>query len=164
MNRFSSELKSEDDQMYCKTILVRHIPPNDNIVEELKEYFLQEFPDLTISGIQLISDVRQLDFLEQSYTNAANALRYAEENNINNETKRYMIRPYNFSQLFCCCNCNRMDAANFYENEMKEMEKQIYDELQIIPTQPFRSAFITFEKEFMAMKYDVFFNNNNIKY
>ncbi|XP_075677872.1 mechanosensitive cation channel TMEM63A-like isoform X2 [Dermatophagoides pteronyssinus] len=135
MNRFSSELKTDDDLMFCKTLLIRRIPILDNLVEKLKIYFDEKFPDVKISGIQLIADVRELDSLEQSYQNAVNALKYCEE--INNELrlqqqqqqpeensniqqqqqgvviilennvndKRFMIRPINCNRLFGCCIC-----------------------------------------------------------
>ncbi|OTF73678.1 hypothetical protein BLA29_014173, partial [Euroglyphus maynei] len=70
MNRFSNELKTDDDLMFCKTLLIRRIPILDNLVEKLQQYFNEKFPDIKITGIQLIADVRQLDSLEQSYLNA----------------------------------------------------------------------------------------------
>lgn len=158
MHHFSSSLKTDDDMMFIKTLLIRRIPIVEELVDKLQLYFRTRFTNrIRISGIQLITDVRQLDSLEQSYTSASNALKYCEEINNSNEIntdddKRFMIRPYNFSQLGCCCCKKEHDGAQFYSLEKEELTMKIHDELKNISSRPARSAFITFETEQMAME------------
>lgn len=156
MNYFSKILKTEDDLMSRTTLLFRRIPiPQETEMKQtLLDYFHQQFPQVTITGIQLIYDYRRLEELEQDYVNAMNAKQFCEHYNGKHHNP-IDLRPYTLGRFACCCCCcNKVDGLEYYTQEQEKINGKINKELEKMGRLPPGTAFVNFETEKMTMEYE----------
>lgn len=154
MNYFSKVLKTDDDLMSRTTLLIRRIPvlKDTDTKQALQQYFQQNFPDATITGIQFIYDYRDLEDLEQEYVNTMNSKQFCEEHN-SKSGHQIRLRPYTLGRFACCCCCcTKVDGVEYYTEEKTEINNKINKELHQMASLAPASCFITFENEKMAME------------
>lgn len=155
MHYFSKVLKTDDDLMSRTTLLIRQIPnvKDTGVKESLQEYFQQKFPQVTITGIQLIHNYAKLEELEQEYVNIMNALQYSETLN-ENRPVRVTIRPYACGRLICCICCvQKVDAVEYFTDERNRVNDKINREVHQMAELPARAAFISFERDKTTNEY-----------
>lgn len=153
MNHFSKVIKSDDEQITRRTLLIRRVPKFTNTKQVLIDYFRQSFPDCVIYGIQLVYDFNELETLELEFQNVLNAKEYCEEYN-RLSGKNISIRPFCLGQIgcCCCCCCPSTDGLQYYTESKTTVESDIKKTLDVTFSRPTGSAFITFETEKQAME------------
>ena len=153
MNHFSKVIKSDDEHVTMRTLLIRRIPKFKNTKEILINYFEQTFPDCSIAGIQLVHDFTELETLELEYRNVVNAKQYCQKHNSQFEDS-FIIRPYCLGQLgcCCCCVCTSTDGLKYYTDTETKVTNDVRNELNKCFDSPAGSVFVTFETEKEAME------------
>ncbi len=145
----------DDDQFARRTLLIRRIPEVENIKKVLIDYFNKNFPDCVIGGIQLVYDFRDLELLQNEFSNVVKAKAYCEEYN-RQSVEKYTLRPYCLGQFGCCCCfcCPKTDGLEYYNKRELELSHDIKNELMNKFSKPTGSVFITFQRERMAMEWE----------
>ncbi|XP_054152940.1 CSC1-like protein 1 [Oppia nitens] len=153
MNHFSKVIKSDDENITRRTLLIRRIPKFKNTKEILINYFQQSFPDCHITGIQVVHDFTDLQSLELEYQNAVNAKEFCD-NYQTKHNQKLSIRPYCMGQLgcCCCCFCQSVDGYEYYSQSVVKITEELKKELSNMFSMPTGSVFITFETEKQAME------------
>jgi len=143
----------DDDQFARRTLLIRRIPEVENIKKVLIDYFNKNFPDCVIGGIQLVYDFRDLELLQNEFSNVVKAKAYCEEYN-RQSVEKYTLRPYCLGQFGCCCCfcCPKTDGLEYYNKRELELSHDIKNELMNKFSKATGSVFITFQRERMAME------------
>lgn len=155
MSRFANELKTDDNLTYCKTLLLRRLPIDENVHKKILTFFEEKFPDVKITGIQLILGYRKLEVLQQQFVSSINASKYCHECNQIHPDSRITLRPYTCGRFgcCCCCCCSRKDAEEYYNENKAIKENDIHVELKHIAESTVGSVFVTFETEKMATRF-----------
>ncbi|CAG2181509.1 unnamed protein product, partial [Oppiella nova] len=153
MNHFSKVIKSDEEHITRRTLLIRRIPKFKNTKEILVNYFQQSFPDCPITGIQVIYDFNELQALELEYQNVVNAKDYCQRHN-SSAPKNMTIKPYCMGQLgcCCCCCCQTVDGYEYYSERQEQINGDIKKELVNSFASPTGSVFITFQTEKQCME------------
>ena len=153
MNHFSKVIKSDDEHITRRTLLIRRIPKLKDTKEKIMDYFRQTFPDCLISGIQLVYDFTKLEKLELELDNVVNAKHYCEQYNIQSN-ENITIRPFCFGQLgcCCCCCCHTTDGFQYYTESLDKITVDIKNQLNKTFSSPTGAAFVTFQTEKQAME------------
>jgi Cytosolic domain of 10TM putative phosphate transporter len=155
MHHFSELIKADEDQVANRTLLIRRVPKNKRNKEDLVIFFNKIFPDVKVEGIQFVYDIRQLNYLEQHYKNAANAKLYCHDY-FTDYNERCEVRPHFLGQFGgvcgCCLCCPKVDGIEFYTGRERELEKDIKNELNKTVLAPSGSTFVTFSTEKMALE------------
>lgn len=153
MNHFSKVIKTDEELITRRTLLIRRIPKFPNSKEILINYFQQNFADCPISGIQLVYDFVELEALELEFNNVLNAKAVCEH--YNTQSASHMtIRPYCLGQLgcCCCCCCTKTDGFEYYSERQIKISDDIKKELVTTFSKPTGSVFVTFQTEKQAME------------
>ena len=156
MNYFSKVLKTDDDVMSRTTLLIRRIPTIKNSADyssSTVDYFQKLFPTISICGLQFVYDYRKLDALEYEQQNLMNAKQYCIKENDKNPNEPFMMRPYCLGRIgCCCCCCSKVDAVDFYKQQINHYNADIEDELKHYTMSSPVAMFVSFENEKMAMQ------------
>lgn len=153
MNHFAKVIKTDDEHITMRTLLIRRIPKFKNTKEILINYFEQTFADCRIAGIQLVHNYTELEALETEYQNVLNAKNYCQKHN-NHSGDSLVIRPYCLGQLgcCCCCFCASTDALKYYADSQLKIASDVRKELNKCFDSPTGAVFVTFETEKQAME------------
>lgn len=128
----------------------------ENVHQRILDYFNENFPDIKLTGIQLILGYRRLESLQDSYDSCKNAIKYCSDlNSERNSDDRVTLRPYTCGQLgfCCCCCCGYKDAEEYYRESMQSIKANIDGELHHMAEKKIGSVFVSFETEKMATRF-----------
>lgn len=162
MNKFTRELNFIEDvesNTAKRILLVRFRKPiskqsqsgEENSTEFLRKSFERRFIGSKVIGIQIVFDTQNLERLRTDFNNSYRALEYSKKI-FDKNNQRLMIRPHIASEL-CPCLPHRIDAINFYTDEIERLRKSIEIELSQMASKPIRTIFIELETEQMAKRY-----------
>lgn len=155
MNRFSREIKLDDEQITRRTLLIRRIPKKKLNKELMAEYFEKLIPNCVIEGIQSVYDIRKLIPMTDELTNLMHAKCYCVEYQ-QLKGKSLQIRPAAGGEFGCLCGCfkccRKIDGLEYYTAQEEILQQKIIAEYQKSISKPTGALFITFNTEEMAQQ------------
>lgn len=135
-----------------RTILIQNIPERIRIADTLKKIIESKFIDIEVTAITFTYNVERLKRLLKLKQVFQSALNYCQEY-LNNNQKKLRINPFCCGQLFGikCCPYS-VCGIGYYQQQIKNCENNITNELQLTLSQPKHAVFVQLKNVFMAQR------------
>uniref|UniRef100_A0A8C5A946 Transmembrane protein 63A n=1 Tax=Gadus morhua TaxID=8049 RepID=A0A8C5A946_GADMO len=112
---------------------------------------VEAYPTCQVTAVTLGYDVAKLIQLDKERMRAHKNLRYYEKD-LQRTGKRGAVNLRRCNILCCCacCNCEKVDAIEYYSNQEAALLEEVSKQRELVPQRPLGMAFVTLQSEAMA--------------
>uniref|UniRef100_A0A8C5AIR0 Transmembrane protein 63A n=1 Tax=Gadus morhua TaxID=8049 RepID=A0A8C5AIR0_GADMO len=150
LRHYTSQMKGMRRETARNTLFVRSVP-KEATDEEVKTHFTEAYPTCQVTAVTLGYDVAKLIQLDKERYPAHKNLRYYEKD-LQRTGKRGAVNLRRCNILCCCacCNCEKVDAIEYYSNQEAALLEEVSKQRELVPQRPLGMAFVTLQSEAMA--------------
>uniref|UniRef100_A0A8C5BEK9 Transmembrane protein 63A n=1 Tax=Gadus morhua TaxID=8049 RepID=A0A8C5BEK9_GADMO len=150
LRHYTSQMKGMRRETARNTLFVRSVP-KEATDEEVKTHFTEAYPTCQVTAVTLGYDVAKLIQLDKERMRAHKNLRYYEKD-LQRTGKRGAVNLRRCNILCCCacCNCEKVDAIEYYSNQEAALLEEVSKQRELVPQRPLGMAFVTLQSEAMA--------------
>ncbi|CAL8313659.1 unnamed protein product [Lota lota] len=150
LRHYTSQMKGMRRETARNTLFVRSVP-KEATDDALKTHFTEAYPTCQVTAVTMGYDVAKLIQLDKERMRARKNLRYYEKD-LERTGKRRAINPRRCNFLCCCacCNCEEVDAIEYYSNQEAALLEEVSKQRELVPQRPLGMAFVTLQSEAMA--------------
>ncbi|XP_077443336.1 CSC1-like protein 1 [Stigmatopora argus] len=148
LRRHTSQIKGMGQDIARNTLFVTSVPKTAT-EEDIKTHFIEAYPTCQVCTVNIAYDVAKLMHLDKERVRAGKNLRYYERI-LEKMGQREKIHPRMCSYLFCCANCDKVDAIEYYSTKEKDLLEEVRQQVEVVPERPLGLAFVTLQTEAMA--------------
>ncbi|CAL8394826.1 unnamed protein product [Arctogadus glacialis] len=150
LRHYTSQMKGMRRETVRNTLFVRSVP-KEATDEEVKTHFTEAYPTCQVTAVTLGYDVAKLIQLDKERMRAHKNLRYYERD-LQRTGKRGAVNLRRCNILCCCacCNCEKVDAIEYYSNQEAALLEEVSKQRELVPQRPLGMAFVTLQSEAMA--------------
>merc|ERR1712223_1342416 len=130
-----------------KTLMIERVPKYVCKEIELKRHFNEAYPEIEITKIDIAYDVRKLQLIYNDLKDAKISWKYTKRHNDLGKDEFHVYRPQcsRFCGCFCCCFADKIEAKDFYSEQVDKLTKDFLDEKETSQKHPVGIVFITFD-------------------
>ncbi|CAL8313656.1 unnamed protein product [Boreogadus saida] len=150
LRHYTSQMKGMRRETARNTLFVRSVP-KEATDEEVKTHFTEAYPTCQVTAVTLGYDVAKLIQLDKERMRAHKNLHYYEKA-LQGTGKRGAVNLRRCNILCCCacCNCEKVDAIEYYSNQEAALLEEVSKQRELVPQRPLGMAFVTLQSEAMA--------------
>ncbi|CAL4066406.1 unnamed protein product [Meganyctiphanes norvegica] len=156
IRHFSKDLDLHKSMPVSRTLMITHVPRRHCQKDMIARYIQEAYPDMQVKNVEIAYDVASLIKNEKKRDTAENAILYCESY-FKENGENLTMRPFLCGILCNCkcydsCRCSRVEALEFYEEEVQKITSIIETEKVESLNNPAGVVFVQFDTVKNAQK------------